>query len=161
MVPDIWRALSSQRFLSPDGACHSFDSQANGYGRGEGMGVVIVKPLADAIRDYLAILASRQRVLAIISDELREVRELFAVPRRTEIVIDTDNFPTDRYVAEGIAAERGLTLRRDVPVEVLTDAAFVRALHEHEELIGAVVAGRPSSSRRSSTRRAPASPRSR
>ncbi|HYH73737.1 MAG TPA: kynureninase [Nocardioides sp.] len=32
-------------------------------------------------------------------------------PGRTEIVIDTDNFPTDRYVAEGIAAERGLTLR--------------------------------------------------
>ena len=32
-------------------------------------------------------------------------------PDRTEIVIDTDNFPTDRYVAEGIAAERGLTLR--------------------------------------------------
>ena len=30
---------------------------------------------------------------------------------RTEIVVDTDNFPTDRYVAEGIAAERGLTLR--------------------------------------------------
>ena len=32
-------------------------------------------------------------------------------PGRTEIVIDTDNFPTDRYVAEGIAAERDLTLR--------------------------------------------------
>ena len=32
-------------------------------------------------------------------------------PGRTEIVLDTDNFPTDRYVAEGIAAERGLTLR--------------------------------------------------
>ncbi len=32
-------------------------------------------------------------------------------PARTEIVLDTDNFPTDRYVAEGIAAERGLTLR--------------------------------------------------
>ena len=30
---------------------------------------------------------------------------------RTELVLDTDNFPTDRYVAEGIAAERGLTLR--------------------------------------------------
>lgn len=30
---------------------------------------------------------------------------------RTEIVLDTDNFPTDRYVLEGIAAERGLTLR--------------------------------------------------
>ncbi|MEJ8279938.1 kynureninase [Pseudonocardia spirodelae] len=30
---------------------------------------------------------------------------------RTEIVVDTDNFPTDRYVLEGIAAERGATLR--------------------------------------------------
>lgn len=29
---------------------------------------------------------------------------------RTEIVVDTDNFPTDRYLVEGIAAERGLTL---------------------------------------------------
>ncbi|MFK5645670.1 kynureninase [Ornithinimicrobium sp. LYQ121] len=32
-------------------------------------------------------------------------------PHRTEIVLDTDNFPTDRYVSEGVAAERGLTLR--------------------------------------------------
>ncbi|MFA4841463.1 MAG: aminotransferase class V-fold PLP-dependent enzyme [Agrococcus sp.] len=30
---------------------------------------------------------------------------------RTEIVIDDDSFPTDRFVAEGVAAERGLTLR--------------------------------------------------
>ncbi|WP_431278522.1 kynureninase [Leifsonia poae] len=30
---------------------------------------------------------------------------------RTEIVLDTDNFPTDRYVLDGIARERGLTLR--------------------------------------------------
>ena len=34
-----------------------------------------------------------------------------ARPGRTEIVLDSDNFPTDRYVLEGIAAERGLTLR--------------------------------------------------
>jgi len=34
-----------------------------------------------------------------------------AGPGRTEIVTDTDNFPTDRYVLEGIAAERGLTVR--------------------------------------------------
>ncbi len=32
-------------------------------------------------------------------------------PARTEIVLDRDNFPTDRYVAEGVAGERGLTLR--------------------------------------------------
>jgi kynureninase len=34
-----------------------------------------------------------------------------ARPGRCELVLDTDNFPTDRYVLEGIAAERGLTLR--------------------------------------------------
>jgi len=33
-----------------------------------------------------------------------------ARPERTEIVLDTDNFPTDRYVLDGIARERGLTL---------------------------------------------------
>jgi kynureninase len=32
-------------------------------------------------------------------------------PGRDEIVVDTDNFPTDRYVVEGVAAERGLTVR--------------------------------------------------
>ncbi|SIS75190.1 DNA gyrase subunit A [Paracoccus saliphilus] len=44
-----------------------------------------LQELADAIREYLAILASRERIMGIISDELREVKELFAVPRRTEI----------------------------------------------------------------------------
>ncbi|RNE67328.1 kynureninase [Cryobacterium tepidiphilum] len=34
---------------------------------------------------------------------------------RTEIVIDTDNFPTDRWVLEGIAAERGASIRWIVP----------------------------------------------
>ncbi|MCW2798224.1 aminotransferase class V-fold PLP-dependent enzyme [Nocardioides sp.] len=34
-----------------------------------------------------------------------------ARPGRTEIVIDRDNFPTDRYVAQGVAEECGLTLR--------------------------------------------------
>ncbi len=42
--------------------------------------------LAGKIREYLAILGSRERIMAIISDELREVKALFAVPRRTEIV---------------------------------------------------------------------------
>ncbi|MEA5162338.1 DNA gyrase subunit A [Cereibacter johrii] len=41
--------------------------------------------LAAKIRDYLDILGSRERIMAIIADELREVKDLFAVPRRTEI----------------------------------------------------------------------------
>ncbi|WOI56810.1 DNA gyrase subunit A [Palleronia sp. LCG004] len=45
-----------------------------------------LEDLAGKIQDYLDILRSRERILAIISNELREVREQFAVPRRTEIV---------------------------------------------------------------------------
>jgi DNA gyrase subunit A len=45
-----------------------------------------LQDLAGRIKEYLAILASRERIMQIIRDELREVREQFAVPRRTEIV---------------------------------------------------------------------------
>ncbi len=45
-----------------------------------------LEDLAAKIKDYLDILSSRARIMSIISDELREVRELFAVPRRSEIV---------------------------------------------------------------------------
>jgi len=45
-----------------------------------------LQELAGKIKDYLAILASRERIMQIISDELREVKDQFAVPRRTEIV---------------------------------------------------------------------------
>ena len=42
--------------------------------------------LASKIKEYLKILSSRERIMEIISDELREVKENFAVPRRTEII---------------------------------------------------------------------------
>lgn len=44
-----------------------------------------LEELAAKIKDYLEILSSRDRIMGIISDELREVKALFAVPRRTEI----------------------------------------------------------------------------
>lgn len=44
-------ALSNLNLLSPDNQCFSFDSRANGYARGEGFGVLVLKRLEDAIRD--------------------------------------------------------------------------------------------------------------
>jgi DNA gyrase subunit A len=45
-----------------------------------------LKGLADKIRDYLDVLGSRARVVAIVRDELVAVKEEFATPRRTEIL---------------------------------------------------------------------------
>lgn len=49
--------MSNLSMLSPSGQSHSFDHRANGYGRGEGFGVVVVKRLSDALVDNDAIRA--------------------------------------------------------------------------------------------------------
>ncbi|WP_344564250.1 SDR family NAD(P)-dependent oxidoreductase [Streptomyces axinellae] len=43
--------MSKGQFLSPDARCKSFDHRANGYARGEGAGILVLKPLAAAERD--------------------------------------------------------------------------------------------------------------
>ncbi|KAL4934290.1 uncharacterized protein BDV17DRAFT_296996 [Aspergillus undulatus] len=43
--------LDNLGLMSPDGRCYSFDNRGNGYARGEGVGVLIIKPADDAIRD--------------------------------------------------------------------------------------------------------------
>lgn len=49
--PDWMLLLSNMSFLSHDSRCFSFDYRANGYVRGEGVGVVVIKRLLDALRD--------------------------------------------------------------------------------------------------------------
>lgn len=49
--PETSIMMSKGNFLSPDGYCKSFDSRANGYVRSEGCGIVILKPLSQAIAD--------------------------------------------------------------------------------------------------------------
>jgi acyl transferase domain-containing protein/NADPH:quinone reductase-like Zn-dependent oxidoreductase len=51
LLPDHFVSMSSQGLLSPDGRSYAFDSRANGFGRGEGAGVLILKPLAQAQAD--------------------------------------------------------------------------------------------------------------
>ena len=52
-------AFGRSGFLAPDGRCKAFDSRANGYVRGEGCGVVVLKRLKDA-------LAARDPIRAVI-----------------------------------------------------------------------------------------------
>ena len=43
--------LSNMKFISPDSRSFSFDHRGNGYGRGEGFGIIVLKRLTDALRD--------------------------------------------------------------------------------------------------------------
>ncbi|KAF2464412.1 uncharacterized protein BDR25DRAFT_381212 [Lindgomyces ingoldianus] len=49
--PEAMVTMSMMKFLSPDGRCYTFDERANGYARGEGIAVLILKRLGDALRD--------------------------------------------------------------------------------------------------------------
>ncbi|GLF93195.1 non-ribosomal peptide synthetase/type I polyketide synthase [Streptomyces yaizuensis] len=51
MAPQYTIAETKGGFLSPDGTSRTFDASANGYVRAEGVGVVALKLLADAVRD--------------------------------------------------------------------------------------------------------------
>ncbi|HET9645373.1 MAG TPA: beta-ketoacyl synthase N-terminal-like domain-containing protein [Burkholderiaceae bacterium] len=63
LIAEDWDiALRKAGMLSPDGACKTFDARADGYTRGEGCGIVVLKRYADAVSDgdriYGAIMGS-------------------------------------------------------------------------------------------------------
>jgi acyl transferase domain-containing protein/acyl carrier protein len=57
--PELFIALSHARMLAPDGRCKTFSAAADGYARGEGCGIVVLKKLTDA-------KAHGDRILAVI-----------------------------------------------------------------------------------------------
>ncbi|KAJ0359954.1 Type I Iterative PKS [Colletotrichum chrysophilum] len=48
--PNLWAGLSRAGFVSPTGSCKTFDETADGYCRGEGVGIIVLKRLEDAIQ---------------------------------------------------------------------------------------------------------------
>jgi acyl transferase domain-containing protein/glutamate-1-semialdehyde aminotransferase/surfactin synthase thioesterase subunit len=58
LAPEVTIWLCKMRALAPDGRCKTFDALANGFVRGEGCGVVVLKRLRDAIADRDPILAT-------------------------------------------------------------------------------------------------------
>ena len=57
LSPETSIVFSQTRMLSPDGHCKTFDAAADGYVRGEGCGVIVLKRLSDAIKNQDNILS--------------------------------------------------------------------------------------------------------
>ncbi|PMD36739.1 BcPKS8, polyketide synthase [Hyaloscypha variabilis F] len=57
MLPEFWVSMSMSRLFSDEGRSFSFDNRGTGYGRGEGCGMVVLKPLEQALRDNDTIRA--------------------------------------------------------------------------------------------------------
>lgn len=57
MLPEFWSSFSTSRLLSDHGRSIAFDSRGSGFGRGEGCGVIILKPLDQALKDNDSIRA--------------------------------------------------------------------------------------------------------
>ncbi|MFZ0546860.1 MAG: condensation domain-containing protein, partial [Candidatus Promineifilaceae bacterium] len=57
LSPELTIAFSQARMMASDGHCKTFDAKADGYVRGEGCGVVVLKRLSDAQRDGDTVLA--------------------------------------------------------------------------------------------------------
>ncbi|KAG9334352.1 hypothetical protein JZ751_008238, partial [Albula glossodonta] len=51
LEPRVFVALSKAKMISPEGTSKPFSSRADGYGRGEGCGIVLLKPLRKALKD--------------------------------------------------------------------------------------------------------------
>ncbi|XWW98486.1 hypothetical protein V2A60_006486 [Cordyceps javanica] len=134
--PNFMQQLVAMHMLSPDGISHTFDDRANGYGRGEGVGALVVKRLSDALRDGDTIRAVIRGVGSNVdgktpsvtmpsaeaqADLIREVYEQAGLPLQSTPYIELHGTGTpvgDPIELSAIAATFGAAALRDRPVYV-------------------------------------------
>ncbi len=92
--PETFISMCKGRFLAFDGRSKSFDAAADGYGRGEGAGMVLLRPLADAIADG-------DRIYSVIRGSgVNQDGRTIAIP--------VPNPVSQRALAERVCAEAGI-----------------------------------------------------
>jgi acyl transferase domain-containing protein len=129
-------SFSKTGMLSPDGSCKTFDERANGYVRGEGAAMVLIKPLKQAIRDGDRIAAvlrgsavnhgGRARTVTY-PGSLAQSNVIAAALREANVPVSTVNY----VEAHGTGTPKG------DPIEVEgLKLAFTRVAEERGEMLG-------------------------
>jgi acyl transferase domain-containing protein len=101
LAPEAMIAFSNARMLSPDGHCRPFDARANGYVRGEGVGLVVLKRLTDA-------------VAAGLVDELGSLTDAINLARRQAGIANDDKVLLVESPRSGVSSLRDLLYLVDV-----------------------------------------------
>lgn len=130
-------ALSNGGFLSPDGCSYSFDHKANGYGRGEGYGFLLLKPLdldlrdGDVVRAVVRASGANQggKTPVITQPSPQAQKDLI---RRTYEVAGLSRNETDYVEAHGTGTPVG------DPIEAAAIGEAFRGQGDHTVWIGSV-----------------------
>ncbi|KAJ5464054.1 hypothetical protein N7475_007189 [Penicillium sp. IBT 31633x] len=104
--PESTILMSKAGFLSPDGACKSFDAAGNGYVRSEGVGMVFLKPLSRAIQN-------KDRIYALVRSSL----------------VNQDGYTPEGFTVPSLTAQTALL--HSIYKQSNTDPAKVRYVEAH------------------------------
>ncbi|KAF8849554.1 type I polyketide synthase [Acephala macrosclerotiorum] len=109
--PDLPITLANMGFLSSEGKSYAFDHRASGYGRGEGVACIVIKPLDKALRDgdYIHSVI-RQRQLTQMEEQMEshsQVRWLMNTYFDAHTMRPIYPFETDYVECHGIGTQAG------------------------------------------------------
>ena len=136
LSPDTTIMLSKAHMMAADGRCKAFDAAADGFVRGEGCGIVVLKRLADALADgdrILALLrarpstrtdaaaASRRRTVRRKKTVIREALAAAGVRPRDVSYVETHGTGTslgDPIEVKALGAVFGAGRHADAPLRI-------------------------------------------
>ncbi|XP_055956165.1 phenolphthiocerol/phthiocerol polyketide synthase subunit A-like [Patella vulgata] len=138
MTPDIFIQLSKAGMISPTGKCQAFSENADGYARGEGCGIIILKPLEQALKDNDPIWGT---IVTAVNHDGQTVTPITAPsPQQQESLLDIvfDRYRINPESVDYIEAH-GTGTKAGDPVEVTALGKFFQKdTNSKQRLIGSV-----------------------
>ncbi len=137
LAPEHLIGICQMKALSPDGRCKTFDAKADGFGQGEGCGIVALKRLSDATRDGDRILALVRGSAVNHDGHSRTVTTPSGPAQRAMLQQALDDAGVDPHALDYIEAHGTGTPLGD-PIEVMAIARVLCQARQHPLYIGSV-----------------------